>query len=60
VNVILTLLQSGVATEKRQHYRHLLLFGFVTAKKATTMNRHLLLGFRCSKEKEEDNFRQLL
>jgi hypothetical protein len=37
-----------------------LLFGFVVAKKATTMSRCPLLWFRCSEQEEEDNFCHLL
>ncbi len=31
-------------------------FGFITQKKATTMNHSLLLWFYCNKEEEDDNF----
>jgi len=35
-------------------------FHFATTKKATTMSRHLLLGFRCSEEEEDNSFCHLL
>jgi len=35
-------------------------FHFATTKKATAMSRHLLLGFRCSEEEEDENFCHLL